>query len=434
MQWPFDTAVTYLVAGALASGIVLGALITAVFHLRRVGRLEAEREALQARLHSERELAAERDVTVAAATRELRVAFDELASRSLNSNSEAFLRLATENLGKYQAQASADLNARSKAVEELVRPIAQTLEATRKQLHESESARQQAFGAIDQHLQAVRASHETLQLETNRLVSALQRPDVGGQWGEITLRRLVELAGMVEHCDFVEQPQVVGADGVARPDLLVRLPDRGEIVVDAKTPLDAYLAAAQATDDKARRDALQRHARNMRQRVRNLAGRNYWAQFEHSPELVLMFVPGDQFLAAALGEDPALLEDALAMKILPVTPTSFVALLKAVAYGWRQSALTDNAEKIRDLAEDLHRRLAVFTEHLSTIGVNLTRSVDAYNKAVGSLERSVLPGARRFTEMGIAGKKPLAELEPVEKTPRSTDEQIPAMRRDERGG
>lgn len=421
MHWPFDATLTYLLLGSLATGALVGTLATMVFYLRRIGHVEADREALRARLSGQEQLGLERQHAVEAATRELRVAFDELASRSLSSNSEAFLRLATENLGKYQAQANADLNARSKAIDELVRPIAETLAATRKQLQDTERERQQAFGAIDQHLQAVRVSHETLQLETNKLVHALQRPDVGGQWGEITLRRLVELAGMVEHCDFVEQPQVSGADGVFRPDLIIKLPDRGQIIVDAKTPLDAYLAAAQASDDGQRNESLKRHARNLRQRMRKLAHREYWAQFDHSPDFVLMFVPGDQFLAAALGEDPALLEDALALKVLPVTPTSFVALLKAVAYGWRQSALSDNAEKIRDLAEELYKRLATFSDHLANIGSNLTRSVEAYNRAVGSLERSVLPGAKRFTELGIAEKKSIASLEPIATAAREVD-------------
>lgn len=418
MQWPFDTTLSYLLLGAFATGALLGALITTIICLRRIGRVESERESLRASLRGQEQLAMERDRALAAASNELRVAFDDLANQSLSSNSEAFLRLATENLGKYQTQATADLDARSKAIDELVRPITETLAATRKQLLDTERQRQQSFGAIDQHLQAMRISHEQLQLETNRLVTALQRPDVGGQWGEITLRRLVELAGMVEHCDFVEQQQVDGADGRFRPDLVVRLPDRGQIVVDAKTPLDAYLAAAQAGDDAQRAAHLKRHAHNLRQRVRGLARREYWAQFDHSPEFVLMFVPGDQFLSAALGEDPSLLEDALKMKVLPVTPTSFIALLKAIAYGWRQAALTDNAEKIRDLAEELYKRLATFSEHLANIGIGLTRGVEAYNRAVGSLERSVLPGARRFTEMGIAEKKPLAALEPIEKAPR----------------
>ena len=422
----FDSGTLMALAAAFAGGALLGVLFTVIFFLCRIGRLQTEREALRARLRSEDELAEERSRTLDAAIRNLQVAFDDLANRSLSSNSESFLRLAQEKLGQFQTHADADLTARKRAISEMIKPIATTLDATRQQLQKSESERQKAYGAIDHHLHAMRASNETLQLETNRLVSSLQRPDVSGQWGEITLRRIVELAGMVEHCDFVEQPQVEGDAGRLRPDLVVRLPDRGQIVVDAKTPLHAYLAAAQASDDVTRDEALRRHAQNMRSRVRELAAKSYWTQFADSPDFVLMFVPGDQFLGAALAADASLLEDALKQHVMPVTPTSFMALLKAIAYGWRHAALTDNAEKIRDLAEELHKRLATFTDHVATLGTSLTRSVEAYNKAVGSLERSVLPGARKFAEMGVAEKKPLATVDPIDKTTRTVTTAQPA--------
>ncbi len=418
MPVSFDTGTLIALAAAFAGGALLGALVTAIVYLGRVGRLRTEREALRVRLRSEDEMAEERSRTLEAALTNLQVAFDELANRSLSSHSESFLRLAQEKLGQFQTHADADLKARKQAIAEMIKPIASTLDATRTQLQQTESERQRAFGAIDQHLHAMRASNETLQLETNRLVSALQRPDVSGQWGEITLRRLVELAGMVEHCDFVEQPQIEGDSGKLRPDLIIKLPDRGQIIVDAKTPLNAYLAAAQASDDATRDEALRRHAQNLRNRVRELAAKNYWAQFADSPDFVLMFVPGDQFLAAALSADGALLEDALKLRIMPVTPTSLVALLKAIAYGWRHAALADNAEKIRDLAEELYKRLATFTDHVANLGSSLTRSVEAYNRAVGSLERSVLPGARKFAEMGVAEKKKLATTEPIDQTTR----------------
>ncbi|MDH3647864.1 MAG: DNA recombination protein RmuC [Gammaproteobacteria bacterium] len=406
------------IAGLLL-GLVLGALVTSVLYLRKLAQLEADREILKSSLKSQEELAAERASSLETAAQSLRVAFDELAGKSLSTNSETFLRLARENLGQYQTQAKAELSARQQAITEIVKPITETLTSTREQLQRAEKERLEAFGAIDQQLKQVLDSHGLLQVETNKLVNALQRPDVGGQWGEITLRRLVELAGMVEHCDFVEQKSVTTDEVQFRPDLVVRLPDRGEIIVDAKTPMEGYLAAAQATDDVARKEALTRHATNVRRRVRELAGKNYWAQFKHSPEFVVMFVPGDQFLGAALNQDPALLEDALKQRILLVTPTSLIALLKSVAYGWRQSVLTDNAEKIRDLAEELFKRLAGFTEHVATLGSALNKSVDTYNRAVGSLERQVLPQARKFTEMGITERKKLAAVEPIDKTARN---------------
>lgn len=418
MQLPVSTELLIVAGASLLLGIVLGGLASMVLYLRRLARLEAEREVLRASFKNEEQLAQERAGALEDATRGLRLAFDELARESLSSNSETFLLLAQEKLGQFQTKASADLTARQQAISEIVKPIADTLSTTQKELHRAERERQAAFGAIDEQLKSVRSSHDLLQLETNKLVNALQRPDVGGQWGEITLRRLVELAGMVEHCDFVEQGSVNTDTGQLRPDLVVRLPDRGEIIVDAKTPLEGYLAAAHATDDVARKEALQRHARNLRRRVRELAAKNYWSQFRNSPDFVVMFIPGDQFLGAALNHDPALLEDALKQRILLVTPTSLIALLKSIAYGWRQSVLTDNAEKIRDLAEELYKRLAGFSEHIAALGSSLGKSVDTYNRAVGSLERQVLPSARRFTELGITERKKLASVEPIDKSAR----------------
>jgi DNA recombination protein RmuC len=219
---------------------------------------------------------------------------------------------------------------------------------------------------------------------------------------------------MVEHCDFYEQEQVGSGAGALRPDLIVRLPGGREIVVDVKTPLDAYLSAIEAADDTARTAQLERHARKLRERVRELAGKSYWSQFRNAPDFVVLFIPGEQFLSAALERDPNLLEEALGQKVILATPTSLVALLRAVAYGWRQEALAENADRIRELGEDLYQRLATFTEHLAKVGANLENSVSAYNKAVGSLDSKVLPGARKFVEMGVSPKKPLETPGPVE--------------------
>jgi DNA recombination protein RmuC len=261
----------------------------------------------------------------------------------------------------------------------------------------------------------------TLQTETRNLVTALRRPEVRGQWGEMTLRRIAELAGMVEHCDFVEQGHVNTTEGAIRPDMIIRLPEQGEIVVDVKTPLDAYLQAVEAPDDETKKTALTRHARNVSERVKELASKAYWSQFARSPAFVILFIPGDQFLTAALSEKPELLEDALRNKVILATPTSLVALLKTIAYGWRQIALAENAEEIRKLAQDLHGRLGAFTGHLAKLGKQLESSVEAYNKAVGSLERNVLPGARKFAELGVQTKKPVDDLPPIEKTPRQVE-------------
>jgi DNA recombination protein RmuC len=249
-------------------------------------------------------------------------------------------------------------------------------------------------------------------------VSALRRPEVRGQWGEITLRRLVELAGMVEHCDFVSQSHQPTENGAIRPDMVVHLPEARDLVVDVKTPLDAYLEATEAATEVERRAALERHATIVAGRIRDLASKAYWSQFERSPEFVILFIPGDQFLSAALAERPALLDDALRQNIILATPTSLVALLKAIAYGWQQTALAANAAEIRTSALQLYERLATFASHLGTVGKSLGDSVRAFNASVGSLERMVLPSARRFTDLGVQPRQRLVPPKSIEELTR----------------
>jgi len=256
-----------------------------------------------------------------------------------------------------------------------------------------------------------------LQRETRNLSTALRRPEVRGRWGELTLRRLVELSGMVEHCDFIEQPQVQAGEKTLRPDLIVRMPESREMVVDAKTPLDAYMDAVEANDDETRRVALVRHAQHVEARVRELGLKSYWEQFEHSPEFAVLFLPGDQFLSAALAERPDLLDSALKQSIIIATPSTLMALLKVVAYGWRQAAASQNAAEIRELGQELHRRLATFVSHLQKVGRSLDNALGAYNAAVGSFERNVTPQARRFTELG-ATPDALPSIEPAEQVVR----------------
>src|SRR5690606_27127442 len=243
-------------------------------------------------------------------------------------------------------------------------------------------------------------------------------PEVRGQWGELTLRRLAELAGMVEHCDFFEQENVTTAEGRLRPDMIVRLPDNRELVVDVKTPLDSYLTAMEASDDELRENALAQHARKVRERVNELAKKEYWNQFPNSPDFVILFIPGDQFLAAALDRDPGLIDQALRQKVMLATPTSFVALLKAVAYGWRQVALAENAETIRKLAEDLYARLATFASHMGNVGQTLVRAVGHYHKPAESPQRNALSAARKFTQLGGQPRKELSAREPLQIQPR----------------
>jgi DNA recombination protein RmuC len=410
---------------ALLLGLVLGAVIASLVTRSRRKDLQQSISTLETRIKDQDELQLERDAAFEVATSRLATAFSNLANQSLKSNSENFLRLAEQNLATQQEKAKRELGDREQAIENLVKPIRDALQQSQQQIGDLEKARSEAYGSIKTQLESMQSSQQSLAQETQNLVNALRRPEVRGRWGEITLRRLVELAGMVEHCDFQEQVHTVDEDDkIIRPDMIVRMPDQRELVVDVKTPLDAYLEAVEAKDDEQRALKLKRHARNVREHIRKLAGKSYWDQFSRSPEFVILFIPGDQFLSAALNEDPDLIESALSQQIILATPTSFVALLKAVAYGWRQLALAENAEEIRQLAEDLYGRLTAFVGHMNRVGKQLASSVENYNRAVGSLERKVLPGARKFVELGIRPKKELEQVQPLEALPRTMDESV----------
>ena len=417
LEFSVDPLLLGIAAGAFAAGALLAWLITWLSGRRR-------KQALEATIRHHETALAEREEAFSAARTELAQAFAELANRSLKSNSEHFLRLAEQNLSAHNERAKSELGAREQAVENLVKPIRASLQDAQRQIAELEKARSEAYGSIRNQLEQMQAGQQSLARETQNLVNALRRPEVRGRWGEITLRRLVELAGMVEHCDFREQVHQSTDEQNIRPDMIVRLPDSGELVVDVKTPLDAYLSAAEASDDNERRAQLQRHAKNLRAHIRLLASKAYWRQFEQSPEFVILFIPGDQFLSAALNEEPDLIDYALTQQIILATPTSFIALLKAVAYGWRQLALAENAAEIRTLAEDLYGRLGAFVGHLNKMGRQLSSTVDNYNRAVGSLERNVLPGARKFTELGARSKKSIERLESLEPVPRTMVEPL----------
>ncbi len=385
---------------------------------RRTHAVELELAASRAEVRSASDLAREREQALDLALARLRTGFDSVASDALRGNSEVFLQLAGQVMGQQQELATRSFSEREKAVESMLAPVREALERTSQQIARIEKERAETFGALRSSIEGVALGQQALQRETRNLVTALRRPEVRGQWGEMTLRRLAELAGMIEHCDFSEQVTVQGEDGALRPDMIVNMPDGRQLVVDVKTPLDAYLSAVEAATDDERAIALRRHAQAVVERVRQLASKAYWTQFDKSPEFVVLFIPGDQFLGAAISEVPTLLEDAIRQHVIIATPTSFVALLKAVAYGWRQNALAENAARIQVLAEELYRRLAKFGEHMGRIGRSLGQSVDAYNSAVGSLERQVLPGARKFTELGLRPGREIEEILPVEKLAR----------------
>ena len=402
------------VALAAIGGLAIGLLIG----LWRAMALTRELALKDAELRSRAAAELERERMLSLASERLGTAFNQLADRQLQSHSDTFLKLARETLSVQTERAKGDLTAREQAIDSLVAPIREALARAERQLTELDKSRSETHGSISKQLEALAASQQTLSAETRNLVSALRRPEVRGQWGEITLRRLVELAGMVEHCDFVTQSHQPTENGAIRPDMVIRLPDARDLVVDVKTPLDAYLEATEAATEADRRVALERHATIVAGRIRELASKAYWSQFERSPEFVILFIPGDQFLSAAMAERPALLDDALRQNIILATPTSLVALLKAIAYGWQQTALAQNAAEIRTSALQLYERLTTFAGHLGNVGKSLGDSVRAFNASVGSLERMVLPSARRFTDLGLEPRQRIAPPKSIEELTR----------------
>lgn len=411
-------SVWLIVLAALVMGAVIGALVSSLRARQRSQALHVELAVLKTQVKGEEQLEHERQAALERSMERMKASFDSLAGSSLRSNSELFLQLAREHLTQHQQHAVSALSQREKAIETMLAPIREALGKTEQQIQRIEKDRAETFGSLKTSLESVALGQQALQKETRTLVNALRRPEVRGQWGEMTLRRLAELAGMVEHCDFKEQAHVRVEDGSLRPDMIIHMPDGRDLIVDVKTPLDAYLEAVDAATDEQRAIAMRRHANAVGERVKQLGAKSYWAQFERSPDFVILFIPGDQFLSAALAEQPNLLEDAIRQDVIIATPTSFVALLKAVAYGWRQMSLAQNAETIRTLAEDLYKRLAVFTNHLGKLGRNLGNSVDHFNAAIGSLERQVLPGARKFTELGVRPEREIETLEPIDKLAR----------------
>ncbi|HTY92364.1 MAG TPA: DNA recombination protein RmuC [Steroidobacteraceae bacterium] len=301
---------------------------------------------------------------------------------------------------------------------QLVAPLQAALEATRAEAQRLQTERRDGEASLRGQIEQLARGQTTLERETRNLVTALRRPEVRGRWGELTLRRVVELAGMVEQCDFTEQVQVSGPAGVSRPDLIVHLPEGRELVIDAKAPLDAYLAALEAADETSQRQHLQRHAQQLGARVRELAGKAYWAQFARAPEFVILFIPGDQLLAAALAAQPQLIEQALETGVVLASPATLMAVLKCVAYSWRQSQVADNARQIQQLGGELHARLATFLTHLVKVGQRLGGAVEAYNAATGSLQRQVVPQARRLRDFGATAEAPLEPPADIDAAPK----------------
>jgi len=406
------------------TGFAIGAIVIWLFRGRQLSRLRIENQTLEMTLRLERQSNEQLDELLDQTRFQLADTFSQLSNAALNQNNEQFLKLAEENLKRYQSEAKADLQSREHAIEQLIKPINDTLTKTSQHINDLEKERQQAYGQIHSTIRHMHEGQQTLKQETQNLVQALRRPEVRGQWGEMTLRRLAELSGMVAHCDFFEQTSQDTDNGRIRPDMIVRLPESREIIVDAKTPLDAYLSAIQAKDDVIKSKELRRHASAIRQRAKALSAKNYWAEYTQSPEFVVMFIPGEHFLSAALELEPELLEETMQWNVILATPSNFIAILRAVSYGWKQQALTENAMVIRDLGETLYKRLSVFTGHLGKLGNSLNSSVEHFNKTVGSIERQVLPSGKRFLEMGIRAKEELEAVPPIETQIRQVSEPI----------
>ena len=415
----------WIVLGAGIGGCALGFLLALLWRAQGEQAVRVELELLRARVKSDESAATERDGAIARMREQLQGVFGELARTSLQSNNEMFLQLARERLDRDKQDAAATFKERETAIESLIQPIREAIGRTELQIQSIERERIDAFAGIRNQMELLTTGQHVLSRETRNLVTALRRPDVRGRWGEMTLKRLVELSGMSAHADFTEQHHQMTESGAIRPDMIVHMPERRDIVVDVKTPLDAYLAAVEAQTEDDRGRELKRHAQVVSARVRELAGKQYWAQFEHSPDFVVLFLPGDQFLSAALQENPDLIDESLRQNVMLATPTSLVALLKTVALGWKQAALAENAAEIRSLGEDMYKRLAVFGEHLGRLGKSLGASVEAFNKAVGSLEQQVMSAARRFPGLGLRVNRELDLIEPVDalpRAPRVTDE------------
>jgi DNA recombination protein RmuC len=381
--------------------------------------LIAARARLESALEAERKTSTEKIELVTRASEDLRNAFKAMAAEALKSNNSSFLAIAQETLKRFQSQAEGDLEARQKAVADMVAPVRESLNKVDAQIQKIEIERGSAYGALREQVQMLIAGNDKLQSETGNLVRALRTPNVRGRWGEIQLRRVVEIAGMLSYCDFTEQETLITESGRLRPDLVVKLPGGKHVVVDAKTPLQAFLDAFETTDEDARRVCLANHARQVRDHMKTLSGKNYWEQFDSTPEFVVMFLPGETFFSAALEQDPGLIEQGVLQRVIPASPTTLIALLKAINYGWNQEKLARNAQQISALGKELHDRLRLLAGHISSVGTGLDRAVESYNKAVGSLESRVLVSARKFAELGASVADDIPELEPIETTARA---------------
>ncbi|MGO9518676.1 MAG: DNA recombination protein RmuC [Candidatus Korobacteraceae bacterium] len=383
-----------------------------------ISSLLTAKASLEATLASEREATQEKLLLITSARTELENSFKALANSALESSNANFLELAKATLEKYQSEAKGELEAREKAVEMLVKPVAESLKQVDEQVRELEKTRAQAYGTLTSQVASLLDTQKALQTETGNLVKALREPQARGRWGELQLRRVLELAGMLEHCDFLEQETITGDERRSRPDVVVQLPGEKQIIVDAKVPLTSYLAALEAADEATRDARLADHARQMRHHIDGLGARSYWEQLPCTPEFVVLFLPGEVFFRAAMDCDSELIDYGVSRKVIVASPTTLIALLKAVAYGWNQKNLADSARHISQAGRDLYKRLGSMAGHVHEMGKKLGGAVTAYNEMLGSMERRVFPAARKFPELDRSlAAAALPELEQLDKAP-----------------
>jgi DNA recombination protein RmuC len=409
-----------ILSAVLLLGLLCGWLIG---RLQMGKKLHEERESLlqkiagaEAALAAEQKSSGEKLMLLEENRQQTEQAFRALSAEALATNNQTFLDLAKTTLDSYQKQAKGDLDNRQQAIHQLVRPLEESLQKVDGKIEQLEKARTGAYARLDEQLKSMLSSQAKLETETGNLVRALRAPAVRGRWGEIQLRKVVEMAGMLNYCDFFEQE--TADSGRLRPDMIIKLPNQRNIVVDSKAPLLAYLESLEAADDTTRKMCLDKHARQIRDHLQKLSTKNYWEQFQPTPEFVVLFLPGETFFSAALAQDPGLIEAGVDQKVLLATPTTLIALLRSVAYGWRQEQLTENAEIISKLGRDLYDRLATLTQHFNQMGKGLDKAVDSYNKGMASLDSRVLVSARKFKELGAASSKEVEAVEQVEKAPR----------------
>jgi DNA recombination protein RmuC len=351
--------------------------------------------------------------------KEMTDTFNALSSAALQSSSEAFLTLASQHLGKVVAETKGKLGEHQAAMDGMIRPLHEMLKRYDEQIRAIEESRHKAYGSLEEQLRALASTHEHLQKETGNLVSALRKPQVRGRWGEMQLKRVAELSGMSMHCDFTEQQSMDTEKGRIRPDMIVHLPMDREIVVDSKVSLEAYLDAISASTEEERKMKMEKHAQQVRAHMNRLSSKEYWSQFKQSPEFVVLFIPGESFLSSALEVDNTVIEDGIQKRVIIATPTTFIALLRAIAYGWRQEQVTKNAQEISILGKELYERMSILIKHFDDIGSAIEKAIGAYNKAIGSMELRVLPSVRKFKELGVTGAEEIPILEQIDQIPRN---------------